>query len=447
MSRILAGTVVGFCMLWAAVGSVAEAQTPGMPTISTITPGDGLLTVVWTAPADTGGSAVSSYDLRYIFTSSSTTDKNDDTKWTVMDSMWTSGNLQYTLKGLLGSVSYDVQMRAVNNNGDGAWSVTTTGTPTVGEPIISSVSPGDAALTVMWETPAGVDVELITAYDIQYKASSGQTWTTVNSAWTSGDLQYVLAGLTNATAYDMQVRVVTTNNGAWSSTVSGTPTDHSDTATTSAKTLTDRIALGGQLQSPTDVDYLKIVLSTASSVLVYASGSTDTVGELLTMTQQHIDSNDDNPRGGSKNFMIGATQAAGTYYLKVTGYKNPKNNETATGPYVIHFISISDTNGTSNARIIELNQTASSTSQMTLREDMGFAGVASTDSLAILAQAYPQPPTNPAFSHESTEITNTPHQTTNTPHQITNNTNNKHPTPNNKHNQWNSRWHNRRLQR
>ena len=356
MNRFLACVAIGsLCMLWAAVGGIATAQVPGLPTISTITPGDGSLTVAWTAPADTGGSAVSSYDLRYILTSSSPIDKSDATKWTVVDSVWTSGSLQYTLTGLLGAVSYDVQMRAVNSNGDGAWSATTTSTPTVGEPVISSVTAGDAALTVVWGAPAGVDGKSITAYDVQYKATSTQTWTVVDDAWTSGELQYVLAGLTNATGYDVQVRVVTTGNGAWSSTATGTPDDHSDTATTSAKALTAGIALGGRLQSATDVDYVKIILPTTSSLLVYASGSTDTVGELLTSTQQRIDSNDDNPRGGSKNFMIGATRSAGTYYLKVTGYKNPNNNETATGPYVMHLISIADTSGTSNARTIELN--------------------------------------------------------------------------------------------
>ena len=361
--RYFTSLAVGsLCILLATVGGIAIAQTPGSPTISTVTPGDGSLSVVWTAPADTGGSAVSSYDLRYILTSSSQTDKNDDTKWTTIDSVWTSGSLQYTLNGLLGAVSYDVQIRAVNNSGDGDWSTTVTGTPTVGKPVISSIAAGDAALTIMWDAPAGVDGASITAYDLQYKASSSQAWAVVDSAWVSGDLQYVLAGLTNATGYDVQVRVVTVGDGAWSSTTAGTPVEHSDTATASAETLTAGIALGGRLQSATDVDYVKIVLPAASSLLVYTSGSTDTVGELLTNTQQSIGINDDNPRGGSKNFMIGATRTAGTYYLKVTGYKNPKNNETATGPYVIHLISIADTSGTSNARTIELNATPGSTS-------------------------------------------------------------------------------------
>ena len=46
--------------------------------------------------------------------------------------MWTtdSGDLQYTLAGFMRSTQYDVQVRAVNEAGDGPWSATVTGTPT-----------------------------------------------------------------------------------------------------------------------------------------------------------------------------------------------------------------------------------------------------------------------------------------------------------------------------
>ena len=40
--------------------------SPGRPDIGMVVPGIRALTVDWTAPADTGGSAVTAYDLRYI---------------------------------------------------------------------------------------------------------------------------------------------------------------------------------------------------------------------------------------------------------------------------------------------------------------------------------------------------------------------------------------------
>ena len=51
------------------------------------------------------------------------------TNWNVADTGWTSGDdLEYTISGLDDDVEYDVQVRAVNVEGDGAWSYTDTET-------------------------------------------------------------------------------------------------------------------------------------------------------------------------------------------------------------------------------------------------------------------------------------------------------------------------------
>ena len=77
---------------------------PGVPAIESVTSGGTTLTVSWAAPDNTGSSAITDYELRYIKTSAS--DK-DDANWTVEDP-WTSGDLEYTLSGLESGVSYDV---------------------------------------------------------------------------------------------------------------------------------------------------------------------------------------------------------------------------------------------------------------------------------------------------------------------------------------------------
>ena len=80
----------------------------------------------WTAPSDDGNSPVTSYDLRHI--PSGSPDKAD-ANWTVIDPAWESGRLRYEITGLTNDTEYDVQVRAVNAKGDGAWSETATGTP------------------------------------------------------------------------------------------------------------------------------------------------------------------------------------------------------------------------------------------------------------------------------------------------------------------------------
>ena len=361
------------CVLLIAAGSrspgalVPVAQSPGAPTITTVTAGDGSLVVAWSAPADVGGSPVTAYDLRHIVSSSS--DKSD-ANWTVLDGVWDSGTLAYTVTGLLGGVAYDVQVRAVNTSGDGAWSATMAGTPRIGAPVVGSVAAGDAALTVVWSAPAGVPASGATAYDLRYIMSdstdkSDAQWTVVNSVWTAGRLQYVLVGLTNGTGYDVQIRAVTTSDGtitrgAWSGTSTGTPAEHGDTAAT-ATTLTlttltpgvARAALGGKMQTGTDVDYFKFVLSVDTGVFVHTSGSLDTHGELYDSSQtRRAWSNDSSFFADvDENFFIARTLPAGTYYVKVTG------NGGVTGSYVMHAETIDDTDW-SGSQVVEVDGSA-----------------------------------------------------------------------------------------
>ena len=88
--------------------------------------------MVWKAPDNSGVSAVTGYDVRYIKASE---DETKDDNWTVVDTGWTAGDdLEYTISGLESDVAYDIQMRAVSAQGDGAWSYTATETPSSDAP-------------------------------------------------------------------------------------------------------------------------------------------------------------------------------------------------------------------------------------------------------------------------------------------------------------------------
>ena len=110
---------------------------PGAPTA--MAQGPTQIDLSWSGPSDNGGAPVTAYDLRYIETGAA--DKSD-ANWTVVEDVWAagSGSLQYTLSGLTGGTQYDVQVRAVNAAGDGAWSATVTGTTT------SAVTGGDSLI-------------------------------------------------------------------------------------------------------------------------------------------------------------------------------------------------------------------------------------------------------------------------------------------------------------
>ena len=126
-------------------GGTPDADAPGAPALRWVTRGTGLLTVAWSAPSSDGGSPITAYDLRYI--RSAAADKAD-ANWTVVQDVWTagSGDLIYELTGLTGGTQYDVQVRAVNNSGDGPWSVTATETPTARAKLVAIGLPEETQL-------------------------------------------------------------------------------------------------------------------------------------------------------------------------------------------------------------------------------------------------------------------------------------------------------------
>ena len=106
------------------VTDVAEAPgKPAAPTFSGTT--STTLAVTWTAPENTGPD-ITDYDVRYR------TGSDTFAAWTHDGTATTA-----TITGLTASTAYDVQVRARNAEGDGAWSDSGTGT-TAAPPIIAT---------------------------------------------------------------------------------------------------------------------------------------------------------------------------------------------------------------------------------------------------------------------------------------------------------------------
>ena len=102
----------------------------------------------------------------------------------------------------------------------------------LGAPTISTVTPGAGFLIITWAAPTGSPESAIIAYDLRYIESAASdksdvNWTVVEDVWTdgSGALSYQIAGLTDGTQYDVQMRAVSpAGDGHWSATVTGTAT-------------------------------------------------------------------------------------------------------------------------------------------------------------------------------------------------------------------------------
>ena len=105
---------------WSDSASAVPKLVPDKPEAPSLSAGDGELVVSWTAPGD-GGSAITAYDVRYS--------RDGGDTWTVTNPAWMSGALSFLIGGLVNGTEYLVQVRAVNANGDGAWSDSKAGRP------------------------------------------------------------------------------------------------------------------------------------------------------------------------------------------------------------------------------------------------------------------------------------------------------------------------------
>ena len=121
----------------------------GAPTIAAAEAGGGYIAVSWAAPDEFAEARTASYDLRYIPTAA---DETVDANWTVVTNVPTSSvgdNLQYNITDLSAGTQYEVQVRAVDRDGEpAAWSMSVTGTPTtpsvcvIGGAVTAAINPG-----------------------------------------------------------------------------------------------------------------------------------------------------------------------------------------------------------------------------------------------------------------------------------------------------------------
>ena len=231
----------------AAMGTVEAAppMIPGAPTIDSLTldtrdpaeigpPSYALLTVAWSAPADNGGSVITSYDLRVFprHIPSNLPDK-PAAEWHVWEDIWDSGDLEVTLTELVKGVNYEIQVRAVNTSGYGPWSTGARKT-FASAPGRIEVLPfsDDGAITVTQGKKVDDGGSSLTAYDVRYirrdaPDKADANWTLLrnlepNPIWNT--LEYTVSGLTNGVWYDLQGRAVNAvGPGPWSETFEQRP--------------------------------------------------------------------------------------------------------------------------------------------------------------------------------------------------------------------------------
>ena len=210
-------------------GTASDAVTatprtvPGAPAKPTLTVRDAALGVSWSAPTDNGGDAVSDYDLQYR-----TKDSADGDAWTELMHEGTATTV--TIGSLTNGTIYEVQVRAENAAGDGAWSESAKGTPVAvpAKPASLTATAGSAQVTLTWTltTPDST----IDKWQYCQKTGADTCAAATAADWTNIDPSddatriYTVTELMNGTEYRFQVRAVNeSGSGAASDEATATP--------------------------------------------------------------------------------------------------------------------------------------------------------------------------------------------------------------------------------
>jgi titin len=206
----------GYSGVSAPVTPVAPATTPDAPTAVSGTAGDAQVWLTWSAPASDGGATITDYVVQHS--------SNAGSSWTTFADAVTTARWGW-VTGLTNGTSYVFRVAAVNTAGTGSFSaasaaVTPAGAPSA--PTITSLTPGNASVTVAWSEPASNGGAPITAYEIEVvEAVGGTPYTVTVIAPTSSG--YV-GGMTNGVQYLVTVRALNgVTPGVFSSAISVTP--------------------------------------------------------------------------------------------------------------------------------------------------------------------------------------------------------------------------------
>ena len=221
-SGIFLGLILCLSMIAAACGgggggggsnSSTPATIPTTPTdvtAVTATPGNGEVTIAWTAVA-----GATSYNIYWSTTTGVTTANGTEI---------TGATNPYIQTGLTNEVTYYYLVTAVNSVGESAASAQVSAIPAVNPapaaPTDVTATPGNGEVTIAWTAVAGA-----ISYNIYWSTTTGVT-TADGTEITGATNPYIQTGLTNGTTYYYVVTAVNDNGESTASPqVTAAPTD------------------------------------------------------------------------------------------------------------------------------------------------------------------------------------------------------------------------------
>ena len=128
--------------------NVTPRAVPGAPVALTAVASNGQVSLSWTAPADNGGSAITSYVIERALVSGG--------QWVRID---TTSALSYVSTGLVNGTAYSFRIVATNAAGEGSASVAVNATPatTPSAPQNVTATIADSAITVASDSATKIE--------------------------------------------------------------------------------------------------------------------------------------------------------------------------------------------------------------------------------------------------------------------------------------------------
>ena len=220
----------------AGTGRTTATSAPGAPTGLTATAsGATAINLSWSAPASTGGSAITGYKIEVS--------SNGTSGWTDQVANTSNTTTTYAHTGLTAGATRHYRVSAINANGTGDPSNVanaTTGATAPGAPTgLTATASGTTAINLSWSAPASTGGSAITGYKIEVSSNGGSSWTNLVANTSNTTTTYAHTGLTAGTTRHYRVSAINANgtgdpsnvaNATTGATAPGAPTDLTATA-------------------------------------------------------------------------------------------------------------------------------------------------------------------------------------------------------------------------
>ena len=290
--------------------ATTDATAPGAPTGLTATAsGTTAIDLSWSAPASTGGSAITGYKIEVS--------PDGTSGWTDQVADTSSTATTYAHTGLTAGDTRHYRVSAINTQGTGTPSnvdSATTGTTVPGAPTgLTATASGTTAIDLSWSAPASTGGSAITGYKIEVSSNGGSSWTNLVANTSNTTTTYAHTGLTAGTTRHYRVSAINTNGTGTASNVANATTGQttvtfgasSYTATEGGAAATVTVALSAAPSASVTIPLTTAHLNGATAADHAGIPATVTFGTNQTVMTFTVTATDDADTDGGESVQLG----------------------------------------------------------------------------------------------------------------------------------------------